>query len=269
MQKTNFSTTINLSDHFLDHNLSDLLKVFPELKEKIFKGNGSLSNFAQKPFTVDKFIFYQSILEKMKNYFELNEKFLISESLSIMLKDIKELSKKVNNKDLKKDNFKKKEELPCINTLNTPSLKKYLTDEGNKNNFIRKAKRSYSTKSNGNEKINGPKKSNFKNKHLFDEVNDADINYVYINFKGNKNQKLKVVHFAENETINVKKGNKIMNKSFTRKSNLKKGNIKKEFNLTMTQNQKSLIGNRNKNGKIKYFLKTKTEYPMRKKSNGK
>ena len=269
MQKTNFSTTINLSDHFLDHNLSDLLKVFPELKEKISKGNGSLPNFAQKPFTVDKFIFYQSILEKMKNYFELNEKFLISESLSIMLKDIKELSKKVNNKDLKKDNFKKKEELPCINTLNTPSLKKYLTDDGNKNNFIRKAKRSYSTKSNGNEKINGPKKSNFKNKHLFDEVNDADINYVYINFKGNKNQKLKVVHFAENETINVKKGNNIMNKSFTRKSNLKKGNIKKEFNLTMTQNQKSLLGNRNKNGKIKYFLKTKTEYPIRNKSNGK
>ena len=269
MKKTNFDTKINLSDHFFDHKLSDLLKMFPELKEIISKENNSHTNFAQKPITVDKFIFYQSILEKIKNYFELNEKFIISDSISIMLKDIRALSKEVKHNGLKKDITKKKENLPLLNNVITQNLQKNLTDNTNKNIFKRKAKRSYSTKSNGNEKINGPKKSNYMNKLFFDDINDVDVNYVYMNLEGNKKQKLKVVHFAENNIANENKGSNIINKSNLRKSNLKKGNIKKEFNRTMTFNQNNLLENRNKRGKIKYFLKTKTEYPNRNKSNGK
>ena len=269
MKKTNFDTKINLSDHFFDHKLSDLLKMFPELKEIISKENNSHTNFAQKPITVDKFIFYQSILEKIKNYFELNEKFIISDSISIMLKDIRALSKEVKHNGLKKDITKKKENLPLLNNVITQNLQKNLTDNTNKNIFKRKAKRSYSTKSNGNEKINGPKKSSYMNKLFFDDINDVDVNYVYMNLEGNKKQKLKVVHFAENNIANENKGSNIINKSNLRKSNLKKGNIKKEFNRTMTFNQNNLLENRNKRGKIKYFLKTKTEYPNRNKSNGK
>ena len=269
MKKTNFDTKINLSDHFFDHKLSDLLKMFPELKEIISKENNSHTNFAQKPITVDKFIFYQSILEKIKNYFELNEKFIISDSISIMLKDIRALSKEVKHNGLKKDITKKKENLPLLNNVITQNLQKNLTDNTNKNIFKRKAKRSYSTKSNGNEKINGPKKTSYLNKLFFDDINDVDINYVYMNLQGNKKQKLKVVHFAENNIANENKGSNIINKSNLRKSNLKKGNIKKEFNRTMTFNQNNLLENRNKRGKIKYFLKTKTEYPNRNKSNGK
>ena len=269
MKKTNFDTKINLSDHFFDHKLSDLLKMFPELKEIISKENDSHTNFAQKPITVDKFIFYQSILEKIKNYFELNEKFIISDSISIMLKDIRALSKEVKHNGLKKDITKKKENLPLLNNVINQNLQKNLTDNTNKNIFKRKAKRSYSTKSNGNEKINGPKKTSYLNKLFFDDINDVDINYVYMNLQGNKKQKLKVVHFAENNIANENKGSNIINKSNLRKSNLKKGNIKKEFNRTMTFNQNNLLENRNKRGKIKYFLKTKTEYPNRNKSNGK
>ena len=269
MKKTNFETKINLSDHFFDHKLSDLLKMFPELKEIVSKENNSHSNFAQKPITVDKFIFYQSILEKIKNYFELNEKFIISDSISIMLKDIRALSKEVKHNGLKKDITKKKENLPLLNNVINQNLQKNLTDNTNKNIFKRKAKRSYSTKSNGNEKINGPKKTSYLNKLFFDDINDVDINYVYMNLQGNKKQKLKVVHFAENNIANENKGSNIINKSNLRKSNLKKGNIKKEFNRTLTFNQNNLLENRNKRGKIKYFLKTKTEYPNRNKSNGK
>ena len=243
--------------------------MFPELKEIISKENDSHTNFAQKPITVDKFIFYQSILEKIKNYFELNEKFIISDSISIMLKDIRALSKEVKHNGLKKDITKKKENLPLLNNVITQNLQKNLTDNTNKNIFKRKAKRSYSTKSNGNEKINGPKKSSYMNKLFFDDINDVDVNYVYMNLEGNKKQKLKVVHFAENNIANENKGSNIINKSNLRKSNLKKGNIKKEFNRTMTFNQNNLLENRNKRGKIKYFLKTKTEYPNRNKSNGK
>ena len=156
-----------------------------------------------------------------------------------------------------------------LNNVITQNLQKNLTDNTNKNIFKRKAKRSYSTKSNGNEKINGPKKTSYLNKLFFDDINDVDINYVYMNLQGNKKQKLKVVHFAENNIANENKGSNIINKSNLRKSNLKKGNIKKEFNRTMTFNQNNLLENRNKRGKIKYFLKTKTEYPNRNKSNGK
>jgi len=118
-------------------------------------------------------------------------------------------------------------------------------------------------------KLMGQKKSSYMNKLFFDDINDVDVNYVYMNLEGNKKQKLKVVHFAENNIANENKGSNIINKSNLRKSNLKKGNIKKEFNRTLTFNQNNLLENRNKRGKIKYFLKTKTEYPNRNKSNGK
>jgi len=84
------------------------------------------------------------------------------------------------------------------------------------------------------------------NKLFFDDINDVDVNYVYMNLEGNKKQKLKVVHFAENNIANENKGSNIINKSNLRKSNLKKGNIKKEFNRTLTFNQNNLLENRNK-----------------------
>ena len=217
------------------------------------KKNGSNIDFAHKPAIVDKFELYHIVLEKIKNYFELKETFVISDSISIMLKDIKLFQEQKNQEKLK--DFPKR---------NLPDIEL--------DKFVRKAKRNYSTKSNGNEKINGPKKPCFK---TFDfEEKDVDINYVYMNLAQSKKEKkrLKVVKFFEDgEGIeNEKSRINIYNKTISRKSNLKKSNIKKELNRSNTVGQSSIFNTRKESkSKTRYYLKTKTEYPIRKKSNGK
>jgi hypothetical protein len=268
MQKqSKLISTINLSENYPKDDLSNLLKIFPQLNELVAKKNGSNFDFSHKPAIVDKFEFYHIILEKIKNYFEIKETFVISDSISIMLKDIKSFQEQMNQKKLKLDEIKKNVKFPLINDAPKKNLPDIESDK-----FIRKAKRNYSTKSNGNEKINGPKKPCFK---TFDfEEKDVDINYVYMNLDQGKKEKkrLKVVKFLEGgEGIgNEKSRIKMYNKTFTRKSNLKKSNIKKELNRSNTVSQSTKSDTRKESkSKTKYYLKTNTEYPLRKKSNGK
>ena len=270
MQKqTKLASTINLSENYPKDDLSNLLKVFPQLNEMISKKNGSNIDISHKPAIVDKLDFYHIVLEKIKNYFELKETFVISDSISIILRDMKALKEQMDQKKLKIDNSKKNVKFPLINDApKTSCLKKKISDiESDK--FERKAKRSYSTKSNGNEKINGPKKPYFK---TFDfEEKDVDIKYVYINLDQVKKEKprLKVVKFFEDGTEN-EKSNKIYNKTVSRKSNLKRANTKREFNRSNTLDQNTLFDTKKESkSKTKYYLKTKTEFPLRKKSNGK
>ena len=225
MQKqSKLTSTINLSENYPKDDLSHLLKVFPQLNELMSKKNGSIIDFSHKPAIVDKFEFYHIVLEKIKNYFELKETFVISDSISIMLKDIKSFKEQMNQKKIKLDEPKKNVNVkfPLINDAPKSScLKKNLPDSES-DKFVRKAKRNYSTKSNGNEKINGPKKPCLK---TFDfEEKDVDINYVYINLNQGKKEKksLKVVKFFDNGNENEKSRLQIYNKTVVRKSNLMK-----------------------------------------------
>ena len=267
MQKqSKLASTINLSENYPKDDLSNLLRVFPQLNELVAKKNGSNIDFAHKPAIVDKFEFYHIVLEKIKNYFELKETFVISDSISLMLKDIKSFKEQMNQEKLKLDDSKKKVKFPLIKDVPKRNLPDIESDK-----FVRKAKRNYSTKSNGKDTINGPKKPCFK---TFDfEEKDVDINYVYINLDQSKKEKkrLKVVKFFENgEGIeNEKSRIKIYNKTVCRKSNLKKSNFKKELNRSNTVRQSTIFDTRKESrSKTKYYLKTKTEYPIRKKSNG-
>lgn len=233
--------------------------------------NGSNIDFSHKPAIVDKFDFYHIVLEKIKNYFEIKETFVISDSISIMLKDIKAFKEQMGQKKLKLDEHKKNVKFPLINDTPKSSCLKKNLPETESDKFVRKAKRNYSTKSNGNEKINGPKKPYFK---TFDfEEKDVDINYVYINLDQIKKKKkrVKVVKFFDDGTENEKSRLQIYNKtSVSRKSNLKKSNIKKELNRSNTVGRNTKFDIRKESlSKTKYYLKTKTSYPLRKKSNGK
>ena len=271
MQKqSKLTSTINLSENYPKDDLSNLLKVFPQLNELMSKKNGSNIDFSHKPAIVDKLEFYHIVLEKIKNYFEIKETFVISDSISIMLKDIKSFQEQMNQKKLKLDEPKKNVKFPLINDAPKSScLKKNLPDSES-DKFVRKAKRNYSTKSNGNEKINGPKKPYLK---TFDfEEKDVDINYVYINLDQGKKEKkrLKVVKFFDDGNENEKSRLQIYNKTVVRKSNLKKSNIKKELNRSNTVGRNTIFDTRkDSRSKTKYYLKTKTAYPLRKKSNGK
>ena len=271
-QQSKLTSTINLSENYPKDDLSHLLKVFPQLNELMSKKNGSIIDFSHKPAIVDKFEFYHIVLEKIKNYFELKETFVISDSISIMLKDIKSFKEQMNQKKIKLDEPKKNVNVkfPLINDAPKSScLKKNLPDSES-DKFVRKAKRNYSTKSNGNEKINGPKKPCLK---TFDfEEKDVDINYVYINLNQGKKEKksLKVVKFFDDGNENEKSRLQIYNKTVVRKSNLKKSNIKKELNRSNTVSRNTIFDTiKDSRSKTKYYLKTKTVYPLRKKSNGK
>ena len=86
------------------NNISFIVSTSEIEKDEVFKSNDHWSILLKncevtlrnkysipngKPILIDKFLFYRIILEKIKNYFELSESFVISESIDIILKDIK------------------------------------------------------------------------------------------------------------------------------------------------------------------------------------
>lgn len=209
--------SLNISDYFKENTFPNLLKIFPQLYDLIPNKNNAL----KEPIFVEKYPFYQMILEKVKNYFELKESFIISESINIILKDIKSIISSQKSIERSKIKSGYKIELPQINKyqgLNTQkkndykldfeidknktchtfrnpsrkntyverykttSIKDYLAyDKNNKTEAFNKTARNFSTKSNGYKTINEPKDNKFNDSFYFEELKNKDINYVYLN----------------------------------------------------------------------------------------
>ena len=89
MQEVIYNSKLNLSEHFPAHLFKNLFKVFPRLNSTIPKN--IISN--AQPILIEKFLFYRMILEKVKNYFEMSESFVMSESIEIILKDLRRKNK--------------------------------------------------------------------------------------------------------------------------------------------------------------------------------
>ena len=200
MQNKKSKNSIYLSEYFNPDELFQFFKVFPELKPCDFN---LYSN--SKKLAINKFAFYKMLLEKIKNYFQINQMFIISESISIILKDINSII----NQDSEKTNI-----LPIINN-------RYSNDNlGPNKNFIsteRKNKRNFSSKSNGKNKINEKIKSK-TNYSFFEkqkEKNHIDINKIYLNLE---QPKQKFVHF-KNESDSISNISHL--KKHGKKSNLK------------------------------------------------
>ena len=268
MQKNDFDSNINLSEQYLENKLAHLIKIFPELNNFITKQKNSNVNSTHphQHMIIDKYVFYQTVLGKIKQYFELKESFIISESISIILKDINNIIHQTNCKQSERNQIKNKNTFPLINRTKSRQMsKERLNGETIERN---KTFRKYSTRSNGKKKINEPKHSNLNKIFNFEELNRDKINYVYLNFDKNKKQKIRVVHFTniDGNTEHTQKKN--FNKSLTKKSNLKKSNYKtKDLNKTINFKSDNVINNQKSNKRV-LFIKTKTEYPLRNKSNG-
>ena len=258
MNKSNLLSRINLSENYPKQNLDNLIKVFPELNNLLNNHSNSNSSSSQHPIFVDKYVFYKMILEKIKNYFELLEKFLISDSISLILNDLKNISENSPQKQPKKSNLKKKVEFPLLRRINNLTLK-----ENKPEIFINKTYRNFSTKSNGKKAINGPKHSNI---NLNDSFNDDALKLDKINSAYFEKPKLKIVHFADIEN----QKSKTIIKSGTKKSILKTNNynLKKELNKTINFKVIKPSSEQNIKNKKKLIIKAKTEYPLRNKSNG-
>ena len=268
MQKNDFDSNINLSEQYLENKLAHLIKIFPELNNFITKQKNSNVNSTHphQNMIIDKYVFYQTVLGKIKQYFELKESFIISESISIILKDINNIIHQTNCKQSERNQIKNKNTFPLINRTKSRQMsKERLNGETIERN---KTFRKYSTRSNGKKKINEPKHSNLNKIFNFEELNRDKINYVYLNFDKNKKQKIRVVHFTNIDGNTEHTQKKIFNKSLTKKSNLKKSNYKtKDLNKTINFKSDNVINNQKSNKRV-LFIKTKTEYPLRNKSNG-
>ena len=206
MQDTKLNAKVDLSEFYNSDNISDLFKVFPKLKSNIAQRTNMNSPYINKMY-VDKFSFYQMILEKIKNYFEINESFIISKSISIILNDIKSI--------IESNNSRKNQNFHVLNNVLTIHKRTQSKDN-------LKIKRALSSKSNGKNKINIQNKRKAYN-IFFDiekEKNLCDINNVYMNLNKDKQSKIKMVHFMNEDNISK-------NKSPNQKIKGKKSNLKK------------------------------------------
>lgn len=259
MQREKSRPKINLSERYPSRDLTNLERVFPELKRIINKQIDSDNVSTNQVMVVDKFQFYQMILEKIKSYFELKETFIVSDSIGIILNDLKNIIANAHDNQSVKKNIKNKDKfvLPLINKMKSPTLKYDLYDETKS-----RTTRNDSSKSNGSKQTNSSK-SPISNKSFYcDRPYSGKINYVFLNL--DKKEKTKNVHFDNINTEYETKKNKILNKN-TKKSNLKKTNTKKEFNKTISFKFNDINYNINKK---KLKLKNETSYPLRNKSNG-
>ena len=245
MQDTKLNTRINLCEHYSPDYLSQLCKIFPRLNSI----RPTTNSFNGK-FYIEKRFFYQMILEKIKNYFEIKQAFVIAESISIILKDLKTNPAPNKNK---------------INTLPEIINNRY-------NNEFNHMKRCYSTKSNGKNKIN--EQSKRKTDYSFfvpdKDKSICDINNVFLDLDKNKTKqtKIKMVHFINEKITDNNKTN--TNKMYTtKKSNLKKTKGQADFNeINSLDLNNSNLNNYTSRTRETSFDKTTKEISIRNKSNG-
>ena len=235
MQDTRYNSRLDLSKFYSQENLPYLYKVFPKIKLNL--SSGPYANCY-----IDKYFFYQIILEKIKNYFDIKQSFIISDSIQIILNDIQSTIDKNKNRVF-----------PVINNRYNKDVSPF--------------KRCLSTKSNGKNKINENKGKTYYSGFEFEkDKNLCEINDVYINFDKNKEPKIKMVHFKNEDKISPNDKNKTNN---IKKSNLKKN--KKESNISLINSIDLNASNMNE-----YTSRTidssspriKTEPLTRNKSNG-
>ena len=248
MQEIIHNAKLNLCEHFQTNNLKNLVQVFPKLSSIIPKNISS----NKKPIIIDKFLFYHMILEKIKNYFELSESFVIAQSIGIIIKDIKRKEKVHINKT----------QFPIINT-NRSNINLNISKEQNSRNFSTKSNKNLNTV---NPKVTSLKKTDNDEKY---NPNSPNVSKIYINFDKKNESKMKLVHFLENKELEVSP--KQTNPKITKKkSNLKP--LIKHLDLNNSIHFKTTLNNNNSTKEVKpkkkILLKTKTEYEMRNKSTG-
>ena len=257
MQEILYNSKLNLLDYFPLHTFKNLVKIFPRLRNMIPKNIVSNS----QPIYIDKFFFYRMILEKIKNYFELNESFVISESIDVILKDIK--SKDKEKISANKTGF------PLINNFKNKS---------NTNLMISKEldSRNHSSKHSRNNNPCSPKFTPVRKiGNIEVHNNTARVSKIILDLEKKGDPKMKLVHFAEKITIDMNNINK-KSKIWGKKSSLKSVNNRKPINLNINNNSnnnqnKTMSNKMNKNmselkENNKPLIKAKTEYSMKNES---
>ena len=217
-----YNSQLNLSEYYQPHLFKNLVRVFPRLNNIIQKNTGS-----KQPVLIDKFLFYQMILEKIKNYFELSESFVISESIDIIIKDLKNKKKMTFNKTA----------LPLIN--------KYKIINNIKFNNIRESKSPGKFINTDNRSLNNGFNPSYSPQNNYDNDinnNSTSVNHIYLNLNNKvKEPKMKITNHVEGSSENINTSNKKKKnfiKTFFKKTNLK-NNFTDKKSLNYTNNFKN------------------------------
>ena len=230
MQDTKYSSRLDLSKFYSKENLCYLYKVFPKLKSFLSSAN----------CCIDKYCFYKIILENIKNYFQIKQSFIISDSIQIILDDIQSTI----------DINKNKVVFPTINN-------KYNKD-------VSPLKSCITIKSNGKNTKNESKqrKTSYSGFGLEKNNNLCSINEEHLNLERNKDPKIKMAQFNEDKISSYDK-----NKNY----NIKKSNSKKNEKETNVCLINAIDFNLNEQIPRKLYSpspKKRTEITTRDKSNG-
>ena len=228
MHEAIYNSKLNLSEHYPSHLFKNLVKVFPRLNSIIQK-----NNMGQQPIYIEKFLFYQMILEKIKNYFELSESFVISESIDIIIKDLKNKKKITLNKTA----------LPFIN--------KYKIINNIKLNNIRESKSPMNFRVNVNrsKKLINSGQSPLNGNYIYSNNNNTtSVNHIYLNLNNkSKDAKIKMKSFMDgylNNNINSR-NKKNIEKTFFKNVNYKINNSdKKAFDFAANCENKNSAENK-------------------------
>jgi len=228
MHEAIYNSKLNLSEHYPSHLFKNLVKVFPRLNNIIQK-----NNMGQQPIYIEKFVFYQMILEKLKNYFELSESFVISESIEIIIKDLKNKKKITLNKTA----------LPLIN--------KYKIINNIKLNNIRDSKSpmNFHVNVTRNKKLISSGQSPLNSNYIYSNNNNTtSVNHIYLNLNNkSRDAKIKMKSFMDgylNKNINSR-NKKNIEKTFFKNVNYKINNSdKKAFNFATNYKNKNSAENK-------------------------
>ena len=252
MQEVIYNSKLNLCEYYPTHLFKNLIRVFPRLSTIIPKN--IVAN--TQPILIDKFLFYRMILEKIKSYFEISESFVMSESVNIILGDIRNAYKENVNRI--------KNEFPIINNKNIN--KKINNTSG------ARSPRHYSTNDTNNKRnLNMPKLNKEKKSINKEKLNNktANVSQINLNLEKIKKSKVKLVHFAHSGVFDNNNYNKY--NEFLKKHNVKSFNgfNKKAIQIEMEQQNKTMTNNiqlKEAGEKNKSFMQTNTEYSQRNKS---
>ena len=228
MTEAIYNSQLNLSDHYPSHLFKNLVRVFPRLNNIIQKNSSN-----QQPVIIEKFLFYQMILEKIKNYFELSESFVISESIDIILKDIKN-KKKIS---LNKTSF------PLIDKYKVLTTKFNITKDT-------KSPGKFPINDSKNKKIGSPQASH-PNNYNHNNNNPTNVSHIYLNLNRTKDSKIKLTRPLDGIMDNHNANNR--SKGTAEKAMNKKSKFKKLYNdkkvLNYTNNYISQNNEKNENKK--------------------
>ena len=284
-----YQTKLNLSEIYNNDEIKLLKESIPDLNNLIYivSNNDINTNSNSKSFTdkanqhqyqyryfpttrkiknnsntsilIDKEKFYSLILDTIKNYFQNEQKFLLSKSISLLIDEFLNISKIIKQNLIFNEFFKSIKNTKLINYSQNKEKNKNIKvrfntkDSKNKNNINKNASEDISSLHNFHKERDINNNTDFKKQLSFETENELQKNNINNNRRcnksvfeikikekktkdnSNKKDKSKINSASKINQSIIKKKNKKLNNNNKKKINIFKRNIASIYNNSSTQ----------------------------------